>query len=406
MEGILGNLPICEDPSPDLQRQRWIGEALKGITPSVRKPTIKSSHQSPGLSEGQRKILPTIKERGENMSENTSAPLKEGGNKSIYDILADDIMASEELSLGEKNERLSRLVQARSKKVNILLVGATGCGKSSTVNALFDMDVAKVGVGVDPETESVDRYELENLIIWDTPGLGDSKKEDDKYNRFITEKLAELDENGEPLIDLVLMILDSSSKDLGTSYKVLNDIVIPCLGENETERILIGLNQADVAMKGRHWDIANNIPDDTLLKHLKSKAASVKRRIKDETGVEINPVFYCAGYKEEGEDQCKPYNLTKLLYMIVKMIPKEKRIALADNINKDPDNWIFDDGEEDYKAETTMSMWDSIRYTATIESYSAGETGERILGVPGKAIGIVLGGTWGAVKGFFEYVFG
>lgn len=339
------------------------------------------------------------------MSEQTGTILKEE-RKSIYDMLADDIMASEELTLGEKNERLSRLVQVRSKKVNILLVGATGSGKSSTVNALFDMDVAKVGVGVDPETDSVDRYELENLIIWDTPGLGDSTKEDDRYNRFITEKLGELDENGEPLIDLVLMILDSSSKDLGTSYKVLNDIVIPCLGKDETERIIIGLNQADVAMKGHHWNAESNTPDEVLLKHLKSKAASVKRRIKDETGVEINPIYYCAGYKEEGEAQCKPYNLTKLLYMIVKMIPKDKRIALADNINNDPDNWIFDDGLKDYKEEITKTMWDSIKDTARLDAYMGGERGEKILGLPGKAIGYTIGGTWGAIKGFFEYVFG
>ena len=33
--------------------------------------------------------------------------------------------------------------------------GESGEGKSSTVNALFNMDVAKVGVGVDPETMAI-----------------------------------------------------------------------------------------------------------------------------------------------------------------------------------------------------------------------------------------------------------
>ena len=53
-----------------------------------------------------------------------------------------------DMSLSEKNERLSRLIKMREKKANIMLVGSTGSGKSSTINALFSMQVAEVGVGV------------------------------------------------------------------------------------------------------------------------------------------------------------------------------------------------------------------------------------------------------------------
>lgn len=34
--------------------------------------------------------------------------------------------------------------------LDVLLVGATGAGKSSTLNAVFGMEVAKVGDGVEP----------------------------------------------------------------------------------------------------------------------------------------------------------------------------------------------------------------------------------------------------------------
>ena len=37
-----------------------------------------------------------------------------------------------------------------------MITGATGSGKSSTINALFNMEVAKVGVGVNPETMDSD----------------------------------------------------------------------------------------------------------------------------------------------------------------------------------------------------------------------------------------------------------
>ncbi|MBR3735698.1 MAG: hypothetical protein IKN07_07435 [Lachnospiraceae bacterium] len=73
------------------------------------------------------------------------------GRKSIYDILEEEIVASD-IPEKEKVAKLSNLLRLRSRKVNILVVGATGVGKSSTINALFNMEIAKVGIGVDPET--------------------------------------------------------------------------------------------------------------------------------------------------------------------------------------------------------------------------------------------------------------
>ena len=40
------------------------------------------------------------------------------------------------------------------------------------------MQVAEVGVGVDPETSNITSYTLDNLTIWDTPGLGDGIEND------------------------------------------------------------------------------------------------------------------------------------------------------------------------------------------------------------------------------------
>ena len=358
----------------------------------------------------------TIKNRAQellngfsNVQNDENDDLEKKDKKSIYVLLEEDIMASE-LSMPEKNERLSRLIKVRDKKVNIILVGATGSGKSSTVNALFNMDVAKVGVGVNPETDLITSYELENLTIWDTPGLGDGVKNDEAYNKMLVDKLSELDKNGDPLIDLVLVILDASSKDLRTSYDLINNVIIPCLGEDKENRVIVGLNQADVAMKGKHWDSEKNEPDEVLLDFLKKKAESVQDRIKEGTGLNIKPVFYCAGYKEDGEDQCKPYNLTKLLYYIINSIPREKRIALAENINTDKDNWLFDDEEKEYKDDIKSSIWDSIKTYVWLEtdlcSGTGADIGEKILGFPGKAIGFIIGGACGAIKGFFEGLFG
>ena len=325
--------------------------------------------------------------------------------RSIYDILEEEI-TSLGISDAEKVKRLSKLLQMRNKRVNVLLAGATGAGKSSTVNALFNMEVAKVGVGVDPETATITKYELDNLILWDTPGLGDDVKTDKKIKKDIVKKLNEASDDGSPLIDLVIVILDASSKDLGTSYDLINNVLIPVLGAEAEKRILVALNQSDVAMKGNHWDAENNKPDEVLQKHLEEKAASVRKRIAEATGLKPSPVYFCAGYKEDGQPQRAPYNLTKLLYHIVKATPKDKRLAFIDNLNDEEENWAYDDRKKDYRKETFKSFFQSVGSSIRECSQNGGNIGDMILGVPGKLVGRIMGGGYGAVRGFFGSLFG
>ncbi len=251
----------------------------------------------------------------------------------ICEALEEEILKSD-ADQQEKQAMLARLRKLCNTETNIMLVGATGCGKSSTINALFScnqqeeyVEVAKVGSRTDPETKDIERYRIGNLVLWDTPGLGDGTEIDEHHRNVITELLLEDDgeEEGNALIDLVLVILDGSTKDLGTSYQLLNEVIIPELGDENTGRILIALNQADIAMKtGRHWNCEKNEPDETLTRFLEEKVVSIRSRIKEDTGLDITPVYYCAGYEEESGDVVRPYNLSKLLYYILNALPVEK----------------------------------------------------------------------------------
>ena len=106
---------------------------------------------------------------------------------SYLNKFVNDAVSSE----SEKLKIQKQILKLRDEQVNIMIVGGTGVGKSSTINALFDVTDARVGVGVDPETISIDRYEMGNLILWDTPGLGHGLKEDKKHRKNIVEKLTE-----------------------------------------------------------------------------------------------------------------------------------------------------------------------------------------------------------------------
>jgi hypothetical protein len=299
-----------------------------------------------------------------------------------------------------KEKLLKNIFKLKNQKVNLMITGATGCGKSSTINAMFKLEVAKVGIGVDPETMEIQKHELDNLILWDSPGLGDGKEKDIQHSKGIIKKLNELDKNGKPLIDLVLVVLDGGSRDLGTSYELINSVIIPNLGENAKDRVLIAINQADVAMKGRYWDFKNNKPEERLVNFLEEKVQSVKKRVKEATGVDVEPIYYSAGFKEEDEEQ-RPYNLSKLLYFIVKNTPSEKRLAYVNSTSNDDEMWKDSDEILDYNKEIKKSMIETVKEYASKGADIGGDIGS-IFGSTGKAIGSAIGGVVGAIGGFIS----
>ena len=317
--------------------------------------------------------------------------------KNILDKMEENIDKTD-INETEKNELKKNFLHLKEQKLNLMITGATGAGKSSTINALFNMEVAKVGVTSDPETMEITNYTLGNLVLWDTPGLGDGKEADAKHTKNIINKLLEKDEKGNLLIDLVLVILDGSSRDLGTSYELINNVIIPNLGEDKN-RVLIAINQADIAMKGRYWNHEENKPEPELVEFLDEKVKSVHERIKEGTGLNITPIYYSAGFKEEGGSQEKPYNLSKLLYYIIKLTPKNKRLPYIENINKNPAMWEDDDNLKNYKIDIISELSDAIEEGVTKGSSIGGTIGELILGEKGKTIGKIAGAAAGAVTG-------
>ncbi len=300
------------------------------------------------------------------------------------------------LSESAKTTVLRNLARLKEQKVNILITGATGCGKSSTINALFKVDKAKVGQGTTPETMDISKYELDNIVIYDSPGLGDGKEADERHSKNIIDKLYEKDKNGNLLIDLVLVILDGSTKDYGTSFALINNVIVPNLGQDK-KRLLVAINQADMAMKGRGWNNSENKPMPELEKFLDDKVSSTRERIKEATNVDIDPIYYVAGYKEGNKPQI-PYNLPKLLLFILKNTKAEKRAVFAQDINNNKDMWKDDDRLKDYSREIKETLWESIVSSASKGSDIGGDigavfgdTGRKI----GKAVGTVVGGIWG-----------
>ena len=204
------------------------------------------------------------------------------------------------------------------RPLDIMITGVTGAGKSTTLNAFFQKIVAKVGDGVDPETMELDAYALNNYFrIWDTPGLGDGIEIDKIHKKKITDLLHKtyfVNEHMYAFIDLVIVIIEGSTRDMGTTYTLLNEIIIPNI---QKDRILVIINQADIAMKGYYWNNITKSPDPQLISFLNEKAISVKERVKEATGVDIlTPVYYSAEYN---------WNVKAVFDFIIDHMPSEKR---------------------------------------------------------------------------------
>lgn len=217
-----------------------------------------------------------------------------------------------------KNDIEKKLEKARFRPLDVMVTGVTGAGKSTTLNTIFKKNVATVGNGVDPETMDLDSYSLNDVFrLWDTPGLGDGVANDEIHKRKLVDllyKTYSLDGNIYGWIDSAIVVLEGLNRDMGSTYTLLNEVIIPNI---QADRILVVINQADMAMKGRHWNKETNRPDEVLVDFLERQALSIQNRVKEATGVTIRkPVYYSAEYG---------YNIEKLLDFIIDNMIVERR---------------------------------------------------------------------------------
>lgn len=217
------------------------------------------------------------------------------------------------------NDLEQRMGMAGFRPLDVMVTGVTGAGKSSTLNAVFEKEVAAVGYGAAPQTTETESYLLNDYFrLWDTPGLGDGVERDKIHTRKIIDLLYKdymMDSGHYGFIDMALVLIEGSNRDMGTTYRLLNEIITPNF---PVDRVLIAINQADAAMKGRHWDERNNRPDPVLQDYLEAQAESVRKRVKEATGVDVGrPVYYSAE---------KNYHMEELMDSVIDRIPIQRRI--------------------------------------------------------------------------------
>lgn len=305
----------------------------------------------------------------------------------ILDNITNEILNNNFYNMDDKKSIIHHIEQLKKQKLNVMFVGATGVGKSSTINAVFDMEIAKVGIGVDPETANIQKYEVDNITLWDTPGLGDSPEKDKLYAMEIANALKRKDANGELLIDEVVVLIDGSNRDMKTAYEIIENIIVPYIGD--TKRIVVAINQCDIALKGRYWNYDLNQPDEQLVSFLNEKTVSVKNRILETTGIVTNPLYYSALYH---------YNISKLLLNLIINMPETKRFLFTDSLNRNPEIWKKNDELDNYNNKIQEEVRGSL--SKALDGAAKGAVAGATVGGLIPVIGPVVGAAVGAVLGF------
>lgn len=171
---------------------------------------------------------------------------------------------------------------------NILIIGATGVGKSTLLNKLVSQEVASIGYGVTPETQSLDKYTLTSSItLWDSPGLGEAIEKDKFYKKNL-KKILE-DNN---FIDLILIVIDIKDKRITTVSKLIKKIIK--IDEKFSDRFVFILNKVDEAKSYRYWDEQNNCPSTIQLDEIQEKIKDYTKRIEESNNIKINRFLKCS----------------------------------------------------------------------------------------------------------------
>lgn len=174
----------------------------------------------------------------------------------------------------------------RAKAPRIAIIGKSGVGKTSTINALFAtrLHVSHViGGTVKPHEIAVDAGSVANrlkgkkikgakgdLLLYDMPGLGEDIDKDQEYKEHYAEVLARC--------DVAVWVMAAHERVIGHDQYLIREVVSAANPE-VIERLVIGLNQVDLMQPG-HWrDDGSNTPSQTQRTSINQKVEDVTKKL-------------------------------------------------------------------------------------------------------------------------------
>lgn len=154
----------------------------------------------------------------------------------------------------------------------IALIGISGVGKSSTINALFgtDLPISHFKACTQKEEEILVKGKNGDIIIYDMPGLGEDIIQDEIHKKTYESVL--------PKCDVVLWILAAKSRgSMSFEQLILRDF-ISVVSAGILDRLVIGVNQVDL-IDPNDWIEEGNIPSKEQKQNIELRIEDVRTKL-------------------------------------------------------------------------------------------------------------------------------
>jgi len=216
----------------------------------------------------------------------------------------------------QKNKIVKKIDAVLTYEPRIGMFGKTGSGKSSLCNALFGRDICQiddVAACTRNPQEVIIHLGQKGIKIIDVPGIGESGKRAEEYEKLYIKLLPEL--------DVILWLIKSDDRAFSTDETFYNRIIKPHVDQGKP--FLFVISQVDKIEPFHEWDYEKRKPGTNQFQNINKKVSEISSFFKSKKS---RIIFTSANEK---------YNLSTLVDKLVFALPTEKKITFFRQVNEE-----------------------------------------------------------------------